>query len=94
MPGPLSLRTHLGLLILGAVLPGALLTSIIVRRTLDENRSVLEHRLVIALTGYGQEADAEAAREAGFDARCTKPVTIAVLLNQIASLQGPAAARP
>lgn len=42
---PLSLRAHLILLIAGAVLPGALLTGSIVRRTLEDNRSVLEHRL-------------------------------------------------
>ena len=45
MSGPLSLRTHLVLLIAGAVLPGALLTGSIVTRTLEENRSVLENRL-------------------------------------------------
>jgi len=43
--GPLSLRTHLILLVLGAVLPGALLTGLIVRRTLEQNRTVLENRL-------------------------------------------------
>ena len=45
MSGPFTLRTHLILLILGAVLPGALLTALIVRRTLEDNRTVLEHRL-------------------------------------------------
>jgi signal transduction histidine kinase len=43
--GPLSLRSHLVLLVLGAVLPGALLTGLIVRRTLETNRTVLENRL-------------------------------------------------
>jgi signal transduction histidine kinase/ActR/RegA family two-component response regulator len=43
--GPLSLRSHLVLLVLGAVLPGALLTGFIVRRTLEQNRTVLENRL-------------------------------------------------
>jgi signal transduction histidine kinase/ActR/RegA family two-component response regulator len=43
--GPLSLRSHLVLLVLGAVLPGALLTGLIVRRTLEQNRTVLENRL-------------------------------------------------
>ncbi|HVG70514.1 MAG TPA: hybrid sensor histidine kinase/response regulator [Vicinamibacterales bacterium] len=57
-------------------------------------RAAQPHMRLIALTGYGQEADAEAAREAGFDAHCTKPVTIAVLLNQIASPHGSAAAGP
>ena len=43
---------------------------------------------LIALTGYGRDADAEAARKAGFDAHCTKPATVAALLDQIASLDG------
>jgi signal transduction histidine kinase/CheY-like chemotaxis protein len=38
---------------------------------------------LIALTGYGQEADLEAARNAGFDAHCAKPVTTAALLELI-----------
>ena len=45
MRGPLSLRGHLVLLVLAAVLSGALLTGLIVRRTLERNRAVLEHRL-------------------------------------------------
>jgi signal transduction histidine kinase/ActR/RegA family two-component response regulator len=43
--GPLSLRGHLVLLVVAAVLPGALLTGLIVRKTLKDNRAVLEHRL-------------------------------------------------
>ena len=43
-------------------------------------------RHLIALTGYGQAADLEAARSAGFDAHCAKPVTTAALLNLIQSL--------
>ena len=43
---------------------------------------------LIALTGYGRDADAEAARQAGFDAHCTKPAKVAVLLDQISSLNG------
>ena len=42
---------------------------------------------LIAVTGYGQESDAEAARAAGFDAHCPKPITVAGLLDQIASLE-------
>ena len=49
-------------------------------------RSRCPTMLLIALTGYGQDADAEAAREAGFDAHCTKPVTIDQLLEEIAAL--------
>jgi signal transduction histidine kinase/ActR/RegA family two-component response regulator len=46
-------------------------------------RSQGETIRLIALTGYGQAADVEAARNAGFDAHCAKPVTIAVLLDLI-----------
>jgi signal transduction histidine kinase/ActR/RegA family two-component response regulator len=38
---------------------------------------------LIALTGYGQLADVDAARSAGFDAHCTKPVTTITLLGLI-----------
>ena len=48
---------------------------------------------LIALTGYGQDADTEAARRAGFNAHCTKPVTIAVLLAQIAEQAEPSGVR-
>jgi CheY-like chemotaxis protein len=40
---------------------------------------------LIALTGYGQDSDAEAARQAGFDAHCTKPITVGQLLDEIAA---------
>jgi signal transduction histidine kinase len=39
---------------------------------------------LIALTGYGQTGDVEAALAAGFDAHCAKPVTTASLLELIA----------
>jgi signal transduction histidine kinase len=38
---------------------------------------------LIALTGYGQMSDQQAAMAAGFDAHCAKPVTMAVLLDLI-----------
>jgi len=57
-------------------------------------RAALPQLRLIALTGYGQESDARAARVAGFDAHCTKPVRIAALLDQIASLSSTAAAEP
>jgi CheY-like chemotaxis protein len=38
---------------------------------------------LIALTGYGQPADAHAAERAGFDRHCTKPVDFETLLEQI-----------
>jgi signal transduction histidine kinase/CheY-like chemotaxis protein len=39
---------------------------------------------LIALTGYGQVSDHDAALAAGFDAHCAKPVTISALLELIA----------
>ena len=47
---------------------------------------------LIALTGYGRDVDTQAARKAGFDAHCTKPVTVEALLDQIASLDSQPAA--
>jgi signal transduction histidine kinase/ActR/RegA family two-component response regulator len=38
---------------------------------------------LIALTGYGQAGDVEAAAAAGFDAHCAKPVTTSALLAHI-----------
>ena len=38
---------------------------------------------LIALTGYGQTGDVIAAKRAGFDAHCAKPVTTAALLELI-----------
>jgi signal transduction histidine kinase/CheY-like chemotaxis protein len=38
---------------------------------------------LIALTGYGQPADEQAAHRAGFDRHCTKPIEIAVLLAEV-----------
>jgi signal transduction histidine kinase len=40
---------------------------------------------LIALTGFGQATDVEAATAAGFDAHCAKPVATAVLLDTIES---------
>jgi signal transduction histidine kinase/ActR/RegA family two-component response regulator len=39
---------------------------------------------LIALTGYSQSLDREAARLAGFDAHCAKPIGTAALLDRIA----------
>ena len=38
---------------------------------------------LIALTGYAQHSDIDAARRAGFDVHCSKPIRIAELLEQI-----------
>jgi signal transduction histidine kinase len=40
---------------------------------------------LIALTGYGQAADRQAAAAAGFDAHCAKPIGTATLLQHIAA---------
>ena len=47
---------------------------------------------LIALTGYGQEADRHAARAAGFDAHCAKPVTTMALVELIDRLRNTDAA--
>jgi len=46
-------------------------------------RAVLPAIRLIALTGYGQAGDLEAAAAAGFDEHCAKPVTITALLERI-----------
>jgi signal transduction histidine kinase/ActR/RegA family two-component response regulator len=46
-------------------------------------RSTYPSLRLIALTGYGQAADVEAASAAGFDAHCAKPITITSLLAHI-----------
>jgi signal transduction histidine kinase len=38
---------------------------------------------LIALTGYGQPSDAQAAHRAGFDRHCTKPIELATLLAEV-----------
>jgi two-component system, chemotaxis family, CheB/CheR fusion protein len=40
----------------------------------------------VAITGYGQEADQERARDAGFDAHLTKPLEFDELETVMASL--------
>jgi CheY-like chemotaxis protein/anti-sigma regulatory factor (Ser/Thr protein kinase) len=42
---------------------------------------------LIALTGYGQQEDRDAAKEAGFDAHCAKPITTMALLELIEQLK-------
>ncbi len=46
-------------------------------------RGMLSSIRLIALTGYGQITDLQAAAAAGFDSHCAKPVTIAGLLDEI-----------
>jgi CheY-like chemotaxis protein len=48
----------------------------------------LEHVVLVALTGYGQESDRQRSREAGFDAHLVKPVSaedLRLLLSQTVS---------
>ena len=45
---PLPLRVHLLFLVLGAMLPGAVLTAILVSHTFSQNRAVIERRLLDA----------------------------------------------
>ena len=46
-------------------------------------RAICPDVWLIALTGYGQASDHDAALAAGFDAHCAKPVTISTLLGLI-----------
>ena len=48
------------------------------------------HGRLVALTGYGQEADKARSQEAGFAIHLTKPVDIGVLLTAIESIIRPA----
>ena len=52
-------------------------------------RSIAEKGLadvvIIGLTGYGQAADYEQSRRAGFDAHLVKPVEIDTLLDALAA---------
>ena len=56
---PFTLRSHLALVILGAVLPSALLTGIIVWRTLEDARSRIEYRLLDAARADAEALDRE-----------------------------------
>jgi signal transduction histidine kinase/ActR/RegA family two-component response regulator len=50
--------------------------------------------LLIAMTGYGQAEDHRRARDAGFDAHLTKPVSIETVAAMLRSCQGRLAATP
>ena len=43
--------------------------------------------VLIAVTGWGQEADVRRSKEAGFDHHLVKPLDISVLSNILATLQ-------
>ncbi len=51
----------------------------------------LDHVVLVALTGYGQEEDRLRSREAGFNAHLVKPVNLEelrLLLSQHSSMKG------
>ncbi len=73
-----SFAPEVGLLDLG--LPG--MDGFELARRIRERRDV---RRLVAVTGYGQEHDREAARSAGFDAHLTKPVDLQDLVAAIES---------
>jgi len=50
--------------------------------------------VLVALTGYGQRADRERSREAGFDHHLVKPVDPGVLRERLADWTGPRSAGP
>jgi two-component system CheB/CheR fusion protein len=61
-------------------------------------RQIREHReldgvMLVALTGYGSQADITAAQEAGFDAHLVKPAGL-VQIERVLSSRAHAAARP
>ena len=61
---------HFGLVILDIGLPG--IDGYEVARTLRAEQG--QHRcLLVAITGYGQDADREKSRKAGFDSHLVKP---------------------
>ena len=53
-----------------------------VRRRSSDDRT---RPVLIAITGYGSQADRERAQRVGFDALITKPVDVATLETLIAS---------
>ena len=75
-----SFRPEVGILDIG--LPG--MSGYELAREL--RRAHPEIRL-IALTGYGQPADVQAAMQAGFDSHWTKPVEVAMLLAEMADVR-------
>lgn len=47
----------------------------------------LKNVLLIALTGYGRDADRQATRDAGFDYHLAKPVDFATIESTLASVE-------
>ncbi|MES2832422.1 MAG: ATP-binding protein [Pseudomonadota bacterium] len=55
---------------------------------------VLKNMTLIALTGYGQDADRKRALDAGFDSHLVKPLNMDVLVNTIVSHQAKQRSHP
>ena len=92
---PIPLRVYLLLLVLGAMLPGAVLTAILVAQTFAGNRAVIERRLMDAArvdaAAVDRELDAIIRRPA--DVLATSPALAADDLQAVPRRSGPAAAR-
>ena len=52
-------------------------------RRLRESHDLASGARLIAVTGYGQDADRERSRQAGFDSHLVKPVNVDVLNNAV-----------
>ncbi|MEX2121634.1 MAG: response regulator [Pirellulales bacterium] len=52
-------------------------------------RPLVDRAILIALTGYGQQADVERCRQAGFDVHLLKPVSLAAGSQRRLGRQGP-----
>jgi two-component system, sensor histidine kinase len=57
----------------------------VARRIRQEPR--LRNVLLIALTGYGQDADRQATRDAGFDYHLAKPVDFKTIESTLAAVE-------
>ena len=52
-------------------------------RRISQNIALAPEGRIIAVTGYGQDADRQRARAAGFDAHLVKPVTLDLLIEAL-----------
>jgi CheY-like chemotaxis protein len=87
--GPAAVRAALeyrpDLVVLDIGLPG--LNGYEVAKRIRQN-PVLTNVVLVALTGYGQEADREASRQAGFDHHLVKPARLEQLQQILAGVTG------
>ena len=87
--GPAAVRAALeyrpDLVVLDIGLPG--LNGYEVAKRIRQN-PVLKNVVLVALTGYGQEADREASRHAGFDHHLVKPARLEQLQQILAGVTG------